>query len=124
GVAVGANGTFLRTTTGGTTWSVQHAPSGDDLRRIWFVNEEVGVAVADARIFRTTDGGQTWVGQTHPGVSALSDVSGRGGHALVAVTGEGAILRSPDAGETWSQLNEGTRADFRSVARAGSQAFV
>ena len=61
--ASGTDGTVLRTTDGGKTWSVRKimAPTIIDIRDIHAFDANVAIAMATAgRLFRTTDGGATW----------------------------------------------------------------
>lgn len=61
GYAVGGNGTFLRTTDGGLTWTASTiAPGSSDLTALWFTSPLVGYINNAGTISRTDDGGATW----------------------------------------------------------------
>lgn len=61
GCVVGHNGTLLRTTNGGTTWTRIAVPTTVNLYDVWLVNANIGIAVGElGTILVTTDGGLTW----------------------------------------------------------------
>src|SRR6202158_5186489 len=63
-VAVGFEGTILRTGDGGETWTLQPSGTRNWLRGIAFADANIGVAVGDVgTILRTIDGGATWASQ-------------------------------------------------------------
>jgi photosystem II stability/assembly factor-like uncharacterized protein len=58
GTAVGADGTILRTTDGGSTWITQTSGTTNYLIGVSFTDAMTGTAVgADGTILRTTTGG-------------------------------------------------------------------
>ncbi len=64
-IAVGDFGTILRTTDGGTTWTLQRSGSDNSLLAVCFVNADTGWAVGRrGTILHTIDGGATWVPQS------------------------------------------------------------
>jgi hypothetical protein len=55
---VGANGTILRTTDGGSTWKEQSSGTSELLKGVCFTDAHTGIIVGDhGIILRTTDGG-------------------------------------------------------------------
>src|SRR5260370_12752822 len=64
GTAVGDNGTILRTTDWGETWTAQSSGTTHYLIGVSLVDESIGTAVGyQGTILRTTDGGTTWTPQ-------------------------------------------------------------
>ena len=62
---VGDNGTILRTTNGGTTWTSQTSGTTNCLNGVSFTDANTGTAVGMmAQSYRTTNGGTTWTIQT------------------------------------------------------------
>jgi len=62
GFAVGANGTVLKTSDGGTNWQLKPKPAEDDLVSVTVIdslNVFVGTSGKPA-IYRSTDGGNSW----------------------------------------------------------------
>ena len=113
--ASGAHGTVLRTTNGGTTWTLTTIPDAShlDLRGIAATSSTVAhaMSIADSsRIFRTVDGGRTW---------SLRYMSLRKGsffdairffdpkHGIVMsdpVDGRFLLVTTNDGGETWQEV--------------------
>lgn len=61
GWAVGSQGTILKTSDGGQTWSAQTSGTRSELGRVMFVNDRVGwVSGSNGLVLRTSDGGSTW----------------------------------------------------------------
>src|ERR1035437_5547446 len=58
--AVGALGNAVRTTDGGTTWSVQSISPGTALSRVIFTSPQKGWAIGAGVAMMTTDAGTTW----------------------------------------------------------------
>ena len=60
-VAVGNNGTILKTTDGGAYWVQKTSGTGYNLEKVQFPNPNVGYAVSViGEILKTLDGGDTW----------------------------------------------------------------
>lgn len=89
------------------TWRwLQPTPTGGDLRDIAFANDQRGYAVgADGLMLATTDGGVTWQQRPTPAAPSLVAVAAAG--QLVVAVGPGVLLRSTDAGATFT-LTAGT----------------
>ncbi|HOP50502.1 MAG TPA: YCF48-related protein, partial [Ignavibacteriales bacterium] len=65
-VAVGYNGTIIRSTNGGLTWQNITSPTSQQLNSIAFANASTAVAVGyNGTIIRSTDGGQNWTNIYH-----------------------------------------------------------
>jgi photosystem II stability/assembly factor-like uncharacterized protein len=110
GWVVGGNGSLLRSTDGGATWSSQ--PS--ILRTtpflglsIAFADDQTGViAMNNGLMLRTTDGGNDWELLPRTGM-VLQKVRKAPDGSLWAVGSLGAIARSTDGGLTWDPFATG-----------------
>ncbi|MBI5215445.1 MAG: hypothetical protein HY960_06790 [Ignavibacteriae bacterium] len=130
GIAVGQNGTVLRTTNGGDEWIQVASNTANVLYGVSFANATTGVAVgAQGTILRTTDAGATWSAQTFGGANyhfkgvdfaPLNTVYAVGFYTSQTTNVRwGIILRSVDGGLNWSRSFEEQRYDFESVSFAG-----
>jgi photosystem II stability/assembly factor-like uncharacterized protein len=103
GTAVG-EGQILRTDDGGKTWREQTAPLRlTSWRDVFQVTPDTAFIVGAHHVLATTDGGQTWVEQeSHvpPGdnLNAVFFTDSRHG---IAVSDQGLVLRTTNAGEEW-----------------------
>lgn len=112
--ASGSGGTVLRTTDGGTTWSVIAVRGADslDFRDIHGFSADAAVAMATAgRIYRTGDGGQSWqlaysATDTSVFLDAVSFWDAQ--HGVVMgdpIGGAFLILLTDDGGRSWHELS-------------------
>jgi photosystem II stability/assembly factor-like uncharacterized protein len=103
---------ILKTTDGGNTWNSVYSNTTTLLYGITFIDSMSWVAVGSSsdlprlKILKTTDCGSSWnlvlaVGQPLNAVSFIGNIG-------LAVGYNGLILKSPDAGSTWSQVVSGT----------------
>ena len=117
-IAAGEHGVILQSRDGGATWEARASGTSAAMRAASFLDDKTGVVVGgdDRRwraaevILRTTDGGATWSKIDAPerirlyGVTAI--VPNGGG--FIAVGDTGLVLRSKDAGRTWSREKTST----------------
>jgi len=123
GWVAGSNGALLRTTDGGGSWS-KVAVSKDDLRDVYFANQEVGWLLAQRDVFKlkanerasyllnTTDGGATW----HKVFIETTDVNTRFTRMLFTdeqhgwLLGEtGVVFATGDGGAHWLSQRSASR---------------
>ncbi len=109
GFAGGSN-VLLRTDDAGETWYKENAfpfsPPGDWIRKILFVNENVGYACADiGRIYKTLDGGDHWTKLESGTQEALMEIDFANENVGVAVGFNGTILFTKDGGAKWDPMN-------------------
>ena len=113
----GAQGTYLRTTDGGTSWHAARVPGADSLqfRDVHAVDAKTAYLLSigngnQSRIYKTTDAGATWTRQyTNPDSAGFYDCmdfwdARRGLVIGDALGGDIAILRTADGGATWSRI--------------------
>jgi photosystem II stability/assembly factor-like uncharacterized protein len=107
-VAVGDQGTILRSTDSGLHWTPVSSGTSQGIHSVTFVNSTVGWAVGEnATMLHTNDGGQTW-SQSAPinGVGWMWSVdfvdANHGWVGTNVPVGDGGIvLRTVDGGQTW-----------------------
>ena len=114
-VAVGANGTIIKTIDGGETWQQKDSGTTELLRKVRFPTINIGYAVSIGNIFlKTIDGGETWFpinAGTNCFYSDISCVS----EDLVFVTCSGNLMRSTDGGENWNEMGSIFGNDFQFI---------
>src|SRR5438270_11745259 len=109
GTVVGENGTIVRTTDGGNTWTIQASGTTQTLWAVSFTDANHGTAVGEAgTIVGTTDGGDHWVTQPSGTTFQLRGVSYSDTNNGAAVGDSGTILRTTDGGNTWDPQSSGT----------------
>ena len=103
-IAVGGNGTILKTIDGGTSWTLIQSGTKAILRSICFINNNTGWAVGDSGIvLKTTDSGENWkrysVGD--PLYNMLLSVHFIDNNYGWAVGGAGKIFKTTNGGTNW-----------------------
>lgn len=114
GYVIGENGTFLKTTDAGDTWTSMGIPlSGEfgEISSLHFVNELEGMIEVDNKgIAKTIDGGNNWemmdIGEDVGTITIrlIDDEIG-------ILVNNNKIFRTTDFGDTWSEVSIGTLAD-------------
>jgi photosystem II stability/assembly factor-like uncharacterized protein len=104
GELVENRGIILKTTDGGVNWERQESPViGANLNAVYFINNDIGWAVGQARtIIKTTDGGATWVQQGPVGVNRFYTAVYFADENNGWIVGQnGYFLSTSDGGTTW-----------------------
>jgi len=130
GIAVGGDSgqgaTVILTSDGGLTWQAHACPaamtlcaSRQPLSAIDVRPSGAGMAVGPRILIATTDGGRTWTErEQHEAFVTLTDVAVLDDRTAVVTGGAGTILRTTDAGASWTRVLSGTRVGLTSVAFA------
>lgn len=77
-VAVGVNGTIIKTTDGGQTWQQKNSGTDLNLGQVHFVTSEIGYVISsgfESILLKTTDGGETWAPKNLGEIHFLSGLS-------------------------------------------------
>ena len=127
-VAVGGNGTIIRSVNSGVTWEVNHRTGGSYtiLTSVHFSSEKTGIILGGRAdidrwgsvILGTTNGGATWIEQPASYHGNLSDAWSIDDQTKIVIGDSGTILRSSNGGGTWSLRQSGTLSALAAVAFA------
>jgi len=113
---VNSLGEILRSTNGGTNWSVVVLPRQVALYGIDFITRDQGCVVGSGgTIFRTTNGGSTWQDVSATQAALLYDVSFVDQNIGIAVGSGGTILRTTNGGTAWTAISSGVVNTLREV---------
>jgi photosystem II stability/assembly factor-like uncharacterized protein len=96
----GSNGLMLKSTDGGLSWGQQYVPTSGDVRKIQFLNENVGFALGDNQLFKTLDGGDSWNGISTPATNVLVDMT-FADTDYGWITSNDQIYKTTNGGTTW-----------------------
>lgn len=100
----GLGGRVVRTTDGGSHWTVQTSGTTSNLSALAFADALHGWLVGDDGTIRhTADGGKTWGKQTSGTTQDLKGVACVSVSQAWAVGSSGVMLRTTDAGKTWAR---------------------
>lgn len=98
---------LVKTNDGGANWVDVSGSASPDLYSIDFANEFVGFAVGLGGIIMTTvDGGDTRTTETFPSIGSLNAVQALSSTVVVAIGGNGKIVKNVQATSGLSELNE------------------
>jgi len=123
--------TIIRTNDGGNTWTTQLDVAGPWLKGIYFISPTVGFAVgAGGTILKTLDGGASWNAINVPVGVAQRDFNSikfstdkigivAGGKSIAGGSYE-TILRTSDAGNSWTVIRDSLAFSINSVCFSDS----
>ena len=104
GLAVGGNGTILKTTDGGDNWSSQNSGTTEVLMSVYFIDSDIGWAVGGewvGKILKTTNGGENWEMQTSSAIWSLVSIYFSDNQTGWTVGPLGTIQKTTNGGENW-----------------------
>lgn len=111
GWIVGQNGTILKTTDAGASWSFQNSNTTNTLQSIHFIDTNNGIAVGDnSTALTTTNGGETWIirsissdiGQYLTSAQFTSPMIG-----WAVATNDSRLFKTTNGGVSWSSITIG-----------------
>ena len=126
--AVGANGTMIRSTDNGASWTATPAVTAASLNAVAFApGTTVGYVVGNNsgttwNVLKTTDG-ISWTRLTLPGTAVALDsvaCAGATGEYVVVAGANGTVLRSLNGGATWTLHSPARLANVRFTGAAMS----
>lgn len=110
GYVGGENGALAKTTNGGASWTQLTAPTQSYIPVLCFLDANTGFLTGSDELYKTTNGGVSWSlkhslnNKQYRSIKFINSTTG------FAVGGEGGIcliLKTTDAGETWTEMNNG-----------------
>jgi photosystem II stability/assembly factor-like uncharacterized protein len=120
-IAVGVEGTILRSSDSGESWRHTFSGTLNDLSDVAFSNGEQGVAVGYAgTIVSTTDGGISWSPIQHPFNVDFTSVAVADANVAVATASNGTIIRTDDGGLSWHLVMDSSSISLFSTSFADS----
>ena len=115
-IAVGSNGTIIRSTDNGASWKKQTSGTTVVLKSVFFIDADVGWIVGDiGTILHTDDGGTTWEAQASGITNHLESVFFTDSNRGWAVGHGGTILRTTNGGMNWTSQTSGTTVTLYSA---------
>jgi hypothetical protein len=110
-------GIYLKTTDGGTNWTMKPwGPWPALMMSLFFTNTSTGYVVGYNTISKTTDGGENWeVHHLNPSVDGLNSVFFTNLNTGYIVGDYGTILKTIDGGANWMLQNSCTHHRLNSV---------
>jgi len=120
GMAVGANGTIIKTADAATNWSVLNTGTTQKLRAIDIIDHNTAWVVGDtATVLHTNDAGITWQHLTINGNKNIYDIKFQNDQIGYMVGAGGFFLKTIDGGATWNAINLNTNEDFFALSVKG-----
>jgi len=103
-VAVGDNGTIIKTIDGGETWQQKESGTSNRLTKLQFPTSDIGYIIGGGGIFlKTIDSGETWFSITAGPDCFYQDMSCVDEN-LIFVICNGILMKSTDGGENWNEI--------------------
>lgn len=97
-------GIILKTTNGGSTWSLKSFQVQDKLHEIHLINNTIGFSVGQGILLKTTDGGESWNEINLGGFYNMGDI-GFYDENTGFISASPASLKTIDGGNTWTELS-------------------
>ncbi len=126
GIAVGEGGIVLHTTDGGVTWVSSVLNASYSLMKCALRNNigyvyGIDYSRLSYKLFRSTDTGKTWANVNSNSITSklLNDVEMMNQDVTIAVGDSGMIVRSEDAGVTWTRPLSGSVLELAGVSLKG-----
>ena len=111
---------IMRTTDGGGSWTGIQSPTNSGLVAVDFATPSVGVAVGAGVILRTVNGGAAWTVVNDDPSRRLFAVRFASPTVGLALGRQGLLLRTTDAGASWSPITWSSQVAALSAIAFGS----
>ncbi|NOX86696.1 MAG: T9SS type A sorting domain-containing protein, partial [Chlorobi bacterium] len=116
---VGLNGTIIKTTDGGNSFTQIESGTNQFLKTIYCINEDVGWISSDSGlVLRTENGGDTWETVRYPGNTGQSSFFALDHRHAWLSTENGMLRRTIDGGNSWLNIVTGIGKNFGPMAFA------
>jgi photosystem II stability/assembly factor-like uncharacterized protein len=117
GMAVGNNGTILKTTDGGDNWTLLSSGVTSIINTIMYLSSDTLIAgTVNGKILRSVNNGQNWTTISLPVNREVRSLIKTNTDTIYAFTNYGHAIFSVDKGLTWSLINRFTACNLREVA--------
>ena len=114
-VIVGDDGKIIRTDNGAKSWRWQECYRRANLKKLHFLNEQIGYVVGDSGlVLHTNDSGEHWSEQ-YLSASSLNGVYTLSATAAIAVGNKGSIFQTQNAGKAWIKVYYDTSFNLTDV---------
>lgn len=116
---VGSEGTIIKTTDAGLTWTSQYVPGmNKNLTKVYFTSVNDGFAIGEqGAMVKTNNGGDAWtiVTGVFGGNETLTDIAFYGNSIGYVTTNKGNVYKTTNAGATWNKLTYTTASAINNV---------
>ncbi len=113
---VGLNGTIIKTSDGGNSFTQIESGTHQFLKTIYCVNEDVGWISSDSGlVMRTENGGETWSKVREPKSWEKSSFFALDENTAWLSTDYGKLLKTTSAGQNWAEIETGIDKSFSNI---------
>ena len=118
---VAAKGGIQKTVDGGKTWMPVNAGIVEDLKSVYFRDDNTGYIGSATKLYKSTDGFATWDSVTVTGTIASPSYHGvyfsdaLNGWFLSSSSSLGRVLRTTNGGSTWSTVVDNTAGNLQTM---------
>ncbi|MBK8480381.1 MAG: hypothetical protein IPL40_04275 [Proteobacteria bacterium] len=122
GYAAGTNGTLLKSSDGGASWTALSAGTAATLRALAFADAQTGLAAGDGGVLlKTNNGGLAWTAQSSGTTATLRALALLDAQTGFAAGDGGVLLKTTNGGTSWSALTSGTAAALHALRFVDAQ---
>jgi len=111
-----SNGKLIKTTDGGTSWSVHVVQANTALNRCYFVTPQIGWVVGEnGLIMKTTNGGQSWTTQNSGSTTSWKGIYFLSEQEGYLVGTNGTLVKTSDGGNSWVNFVTNTHQNLNDI---------
>jgi photosystem II stability/assembly factor-like uncharacterized protein len=124
-IAVGINGTILRSVDGGASWDKVDSGIQSWLTSLAVLDNNRIIAVgSNGTILRSVDGGASWAQVDSGSQSPLTSLAILDKDHIIAAGYDGTILRSNDGGTSWTKIESSNQSPLSSLAALDNNLII
>jgi photosystem II stability/assembly factor-like uncharacterized protein len=124
-LAAGDNGTIVRSTNSGVSWTLISSETTQSLRSISFTGGMAGAIVgANGTVLYTTDAGAQWVSLRRGFLAQLNGISSHRDRTIFAVGNGGIIVKTTNNGARWDTVASGVTQNLQAITFLGDTVLV
>ncbi|MBK8480087.1 MAG: PQQ-binding-like beta-propeller repeat protein [Proteobacteria bacterium] len=122
GFAAGTNGTLLKSSDSGASWTALPSGTAATLRALAFLDAQTGLAAGDGGVLlKTTDGGLSWSTLSSGTTASLRAIALLDAQTGFAAGDGGVLLKTSNGGTSWTALTSGTAAALHALRFVDAQ---